>query len=167
MSPVVPLTSPPGSSMPPMSVPTLTEVVEWNAATMDETAPHAVLDLEIPELADVVGLDTAAAPAASALRSEAQQLQDWLQAASAVRQPAVAPASIDVDALTQRVLAQLMPHVEAMLEQRLTLVMAPVLERVAQALAQDARDELESALHDVVADAVAQELQRERFAHTP
>ncbi len=167
MSPFVALTSPLDPSMPPVSVPTLTEVVEWGAAGSGNPRHHAALDIDIPALADAAQLDTAASPNTAAGPTEAQLLQAWLQAASKPPPPAMPPESIDVAALTQRVLAQLMPQVEAMLEQRLRLAMAPVLERVASALAQDARDELESALHDVVADAVSQELQRGRAARTP
>ena len=49
-----------------------------------------------------------------------------------------------------------------MLEVRLREALAPVLARVADALVRDARKELTTALRDVVARAVAEELARRR-----
>lgn len=143
------------SSLPPMRVPTLTEVVEWSSLTRVE-----------PEVAQVPD------PAHLPVLSETVLLQDWpgVDAASARAQPetAAAPeaeaARIDPAELTRRIVSDVQQQVDRMLEERLRVVLAPMLERLTQTLAQQARDELALALRDVVAEAVSHELARHRNA---
>lgn len=80
--------------------------------------------------------------------------------------PAVAPPAPTLrmaeDRIIQGVLAQLQRQVDLMLEYRLREVLTPLLARAADAVVRDARNELASALRDVVARAVADELVRLR-----
>ena len=66
------------------------------------------------------------------------------------------------DELVQRVLADLQRQVDLMLEYRLREVLAPLLARATDNLIREARGELTSALREMVARAVAQEMSRHR-----
>lgn len=105
-------------ALPPMRVPTLTEVVDW-------------------PLVHLVGIELPA------------------------REPPPAPP-IDEAALTQRLLADLQQQIDLMLDHQLRVAMQPLLNRLANTLALQARDELASALRDLVALAVSREMIRLR-----
>jgi hypothetical protein len=120
-------------SGPPQNVPTLTEVVIW---------PQA-----LPSGAASILL---APPGAAAESSEPFE-------------PAEPFASLPSDdELVQRVLADLQRQVDLMLEYRLREVLAPLLARATDSLIREARGELTSALREMVARAVAQEMSRHR-----
>lgn len=121
--------------VPPGRVPTLTEVVR-----IPEPAPAATAVPSPPE------------PAFA--RTEPAPLQPV-----ASPQPA---ASLDEDAVVQRVLADLQRQIDLMLEVKLREVLTPALTRATDALMREARTELASTLRDVVSRAVAQELSRHR-----
>ena len=133
-------------TLPPMRVPTLTEVVDWppmQLVVAEEPAPVA-----IDELADggvEVRID---------------------ESAELTIDPPPAPP-IDEAALTQRLLADLQTQVDAMLDQQLRVAMQPLLNRLADTLALQARDELASALRDMVALAVSREMIRLRATAPP
>lgn len=122
------------STLPPMRVPTLTEVVDW-----PPVQPFVIVELAPARLVEPVH-EPAPEPAPE-------------------RPPAL---PIDEAALTQRILAGLQQQVDAMLDHQLRLAMQPLLNRLADTLAQQARDELASALRDVVALAVSREMIRLR-----
>jgi phage gp29-like protein len=126
------------SALPPMRVPTLTEVVEWPPLVLADSPPPSAPDApELPVL------------------SEAVLPADWPDAET--------ESSPIVEAeLTQRILTDLQRQVDLALEDRLQAVVAPMLARLVQALLQEARDELALTLRDVVAEAVSQELMRHR-----
>lgn len=69
---------------------------------------------------------------------------------------------VSEEQLTQRVLLDLQKHVEQLLEQRLRETVEPALVRLADAMVNDTRDQLAAALHELVANAVAQELARHK-----
>jgi len=73
-----------------------------------------------------------------------------------------APPAIDEAAVAQRVLEDVQRQIDLMLEYRLREALGPLLARLSDALIREARDELASTLRDVVARAVAQEVQRHR-----
>ena len=66
------------------------------------------------------------------------------------------------DELTERILAEVQRQVDLMLEYRVREVLGPALSRLTDALVRETRGELASAVRDVVARAVAQELSRHR-----
>lgn len=75
--------------------------------------------------------------------------------------PATAPpAAIGADQLTQQVLNDIQRQMDVMLEVRLKETLAPVVARLTDALARDARAELTKVMKDVVSRAVANELRR-------
>lgn len=119
--------------VPPRQVPTLTEVVD----VARTATPAAIV---APELTIVEPTAPAAPPAIAAAR----------------------PISVDEEAMTQRVLADLQRQIDLMLEQRLREALGPALARMADTLIRDTRNELSSTLRDVVAKAVAQEITRLR-----
>jgi hypothetical protein len=123
-------------SGPPQNVPTLTEVVIW---------PQA-----LPSGAASILL---APPGAAAESSEPFEPAE----------PSEPFASLPSDdELVQRVLADLQRQVDLMLEYRLREVLAPLLARATDSLIREARGELTSALREMVARAVAQEMSRHR-----
>ena len=129
---------------PPGSIPTLTEVVSWPAAAPLATAivapaaPGPMPAAEIAAPAPVTLAPVAAVPAPK---------------------PAPAAQAIDEVQLQQRVLADIQKQVDLMLEVRLREALAPALGRATDALVRDARKELTSTLRDIVAKAVARELE--------
>jgi hypothetical protein len=134
-----------GGSLPPDRVPTLTEVVAWPAPAAAVAAPSAdPMADPVPEL--VVDPMASAPPA-----SETAPL-----AASGTG------TALSEEQLTQRVLTDLHRQMELMLDYRLREVLTPLLTRAADSIVREARGELASALRDVVARAVAQELARHR-----
>jgi hypothetical protein len=121
-----------GPSVPPDRVPTLTEVVAWP----EPAAPP------MP-----------ASPADAPARSPAE---------SGSGAAHVAPASLNEEQLTQRVLIDLQRQMDLMLDYRLREVLTPLLARAADGIVREARGELASTLRDVVERAVALELARHR-----
>ena len=111
------------TSLPPMRVPTLTEVVDWPLVHL------VVVDEPPPALpADVLPLS----------------------------------AAIDEAVLTQRILGNLRQQVDSVLDHQLRVAMQPLLDRLADTLAQQAREEVAQALRDMVALAVSREMMRLR-----
>ncbi|MBC7992383.1 MAG: hypothetical protein H7Z15_03965 [Rhizobacter sp.] len=134
------------TTQPPRSVPVLTEVV-----VMPKSAP--VPDSEYP----TTGFDSgfpATQPAALDEKPAA--------APFAALRPAPPPPSpvIDEAALTQRVLADLDKQLDLMFEHRLRETLAPVLARMTDALVREMRNQLALSLREMVARAVALELDR-------
>jgi hypothetical protein len=132
------------NAQPPRSVPVLTEVV-----VMPKAAP--VPDSEYPAIGSDSGFpptepgrldELAAAPPTTALR------------------PAPPQPIIDETALTQRVLADLDKQLDLMFEHRLRETLAPVLARTTDTLVREMRNQLALSLREMVARAVALELDR-------
>ncbi len=69
-------------------------------------------------------------------------------------------AAMDAHALTQHVLTELTPRVDALLEARLREALAPALARAADGLIRQARDELTLALRELVLEAVDRTLRQ-------
>jgi hypothetical protein len=131
------------TAQPPRSVPVLTEVV-----VMPKAPPQVAVDDYPPLVPDPAYADTAAAP-----------LGDWPAA------PAVAPAAppalvVDEAALVQHVLADLDKQLDLMFEHRLRETLAPVLARMTDTLVREMRNQLAVSLREMVARAVALELDR-------
>lgn len=129
-------------TLPPMRVPTLTEVVDWppvHLVAVEEPAP-----VDVDELVD-----------------EGVEVSIDESAELTIDPPKNAPP-IDEAVLTQRILADLQQQVDAMLAHQLGVAMQPLLNRLADTLALQARDELASALRDMVALAVSREMIRLR-----
>lgn len=124
---------------PPRQVPTLTEVVDVNAPR--------------PSGAPV----TAPAPAAAPARLAAAPPAGLVRKAGAAG-PEV--KTLSAEQLTQRVLAELQPQIDQLLEQRLREALAPALERLAGTLAAELRAELATAVRDLATQAAAHELAR-------
>jgi hypothetical protein len=125
---------------PPRQVPTLTEVVDVNAQQGEE-AP------EQPQDAPVASTPVAARPPLVPRRPLASTLVQ---------------AMVSEEQLTQRVLLDLQKHVEQVLEQRVRETVEPALVRLADAMVNDTRDQLAAVLHELIANAVAQELARHK-----
>ncbi len=64
--------------------------------------------------------------------------------------------------ITQHVLADVQRQVELMLEYRMREALAPILARATDMLIRDTRKQLANTLHEMVAQAVAQEMSRHR-----
>lgn len=118
--------------LPPVRVPTLTEVVSLPEAPASVAAPTAFARTEPAPLPPLE--------------------PDGAQSA---REP-------NEEELVQRVLSDLQRQIDLMLEIKLREVLAPALTRATDALMREARTELASTLRDVVSRAVAQEIARHR-----
>jgi hypothetical protein len=124
-------------------VPTLTEVLEFDAPPAGaeaETASEAAFEAPVQAPPDA----SWGAPMADA--------------APAIEAPG--PPPVDTQALVAEVLADLQPRLDMRFEARLREALAPALARVAEGLIREARDELGSALQELVDDAVKRALQR-------
>lgn len=121
-----------GGALPPDRVPTLTEVVAWPQAP-------APAEARLPR------------PAVEGRPVEADMLTSSMP-----------PLRAAEDQMIQQVLVEMQRQVELMLDYRLREVLTPLLARAADGIVREARVELASTLHDVVARAVAQELKRHR-----
>lgn len=142
----------PVERLPPPAdrLPTLTEVV----LVGDEL-------VRVPPLAPgAPAWVTAGPPADDALVTPAQVLDQGLSAESLLASALPGGPGLDAHALTQRVLAELGPRVDTLLEARLREALAPALARAADGLIRQARDELTLALRDLVADAVDRTLRQ-------
>ncbi len=129
------------NTQPPRSVPVLTEVV-----VMPKTGP--MLDSEYPAMGAESDF-----PATEPARLDEKP-------AVAVAKARPAPPVIDEAALTQRVLADLDKQLDLMFEHRLRETLAPVLARMTDALVREMRNQLALSLREMVARAVALELDR-------
>ena len=118
--------------LPPDRVPTLTEVVAWPQAPARREA-------QLP------------LPAVEPVPAEADML--------ATSMP---PLRVTDERMIQGVLVEVQRQVELMLDYRLREALTPLLNRAADNIVREARNELASTLHDVVARAVALELARHR-----
>ena len=127
-------------SLPPVSVPTLTEVVEWAPAV-----PPPPLDV-VPTLDDEVPV-----------LCDAAWLVERTTAASTPTQPQPL-TPVDEAQLTQRILEQIEQQLDTLLSERLSPLMLGVLDRAVEELAAHARNELASTLPGIVSQAVSQEL---------
>ena len=132
------------NTQPPRSVPVLTEVV-----VMPKAAP--VPDSEYPAIVSDSGFP-ATQPAALDEKPAA--------APFAAARPVPPQPVIDEAALTQRVLADLDKQLDLMFEHRLRETLAPVLARMTDALVREMRNQLALSLREMVARAVALELDR-------
>ncbi len=121
---------------PPLRVPTLTEVVEFEP-------PAALVRFE------PVGTSTAALSTA---------VPDPVAPAQRDAPPSIVLPSAET--LQARVLAQVQRQLDASAESRLREAIAPVLARAADGLIRELEAELAATLQDLVARAVAQELAR-------
>lgn len=131
-------------SLPPVGVPTLTEVVEW--------APAAA-----QPLSDVVpALHDGTPVLCDAPRPEEHAAIKQLQP--------VAEVPLDEAQLTQRIVEQISQQLDAMFSERLSPLMLAVLGRTVEELAAHARSELALSLHGIVSQAVSQELAERRDA---
>ncbi len=127
-------------TLPPVNVPTLTEVVEWSPwdhpreSPQTESAGEPLLDLSD-----------------SALLMECPPQEDFV--------PAVISAAdvIDESELTERILARVQQHVDLMLEQRLPPLMVSTMDRAVEELVAHTRRELALTLREIVATAVLDE----------
>jgi hypothetical protein len=125
-------------SLPPVSVPTLTEVVEWAPAV-----PPPPLDV-VPTLHDEVPVLCDAA---------------WLveRTTPTPTQPQ-AFSPVDEAQLTQRIVEQIEQQLDTLFSERLSPLMLAVLDRAVEELAAHARNQLASTLPGIVSQAVSQEL---------
>lgn len=134
-------------SLPPVSVPTLTEVVEWAPAV------QSALHDDVPSLHDELPASSDMAwPAESATLADA---------------PSASIMPIDEAQLTQRILEQIEQQLDIMFSERLSPLMVAVLDRAADELAAHARNELASTLQGIVRQAVSQELAQRRDPAAP
>jgi len=114
-------------------------------------------------------------PQRGALPTLTEVIEIKAEASSAVeRRASLPPESLPLEgsastivavsgpALTTQVLEALRPRVDALLEARLREVLAPQLSRLAEEAVQCVRGELATALHALVAQAVAEVLARRR-----
>ncbi len=106
----------------------------------------------VPTLTEVVEWKSPSAPAPGPATPGGQ--------AAPAAEAAAAPMTDE--ALVQDVLAGVQRQLDLMLEYRLREALAPLLARATDQLAREARNELASALRDMVERAVTQELARHR-----
>lgn len=123
-------------SRPQGNVPTLTEVVAW---------PDSITE-RMPLMPEAENAPTDPVEVVAQAEAEASP----------------GDREIEHELLVQRVLAEVQRQVDLMLEYRLREALTPLLVRLADSAVREARNELASALHDVVARAVAKELARHR-----
>jgi len=124
-------------------------------------APVSRGPAHVPTLTEVVQLEVPASPAAPQPASPAEvpgPEPDWSQT---VVLPPGAPLP-DEAQLTQNILADLQRQIDLMLEYRLREAIGPALARASDALIREVRSDLASAMRELVARAVAQELARHR-----
>ncbi|MFM2448174.1 MAG: hypothetical protein RIS44_624 [Pseudomonadota bacterium] len=121
------------ANVPPSRVPTLTEVVEVHGALTEEVMPA-----ESP-----AGVGALAALTATPTTTASSP-----------------PQSVNPDLLTQQVMTDIQRQIDAMLEVRLKEALAPIVTRLTDALARDARSELTKVMKDVVSRCVAEEVRR-------
>jgi hypothetical protein len=153
-----------------MRVPTLTEVVDWpQLVVVEEPAPaqpdaraEGVLEVCIEEAAEL----TTAEPDVELPNEPTPSLADVPVSDAPLHEPPPTPA-IDEAALAQRIFADMQHQIDSMLDQQLRVAMQPLLNRLADTLALQAREQLALALRDMVALAVSREMIRLRAAAPP
>jgi hypothetical protein len=118
---------------------------------MSTGGPRAAPPQRVPTLTEVVQL---------APPKPVQTLSQAAPAPEVVARPG-AP-TFDEAAVAQRVMEEVQRQVDLMLEYRLREALGPLLARLSDTLIREARDELASTLREIVARAVAQEVQRHR-----
>ncbi|MEI7465359.1 MAG: hypothetical protein WCJ87_08440 [Burkholderiales bacterium] len=154
-------------TLPPMRVPTLTEVVDWPLAqvVVGEASSPAQTDGHAEDAVVVCVDETSEPTMTEAVIEQPKELTPALSDVptndAPVHEPTL-PPPLDEAALTQRILADLQHHVDSMLDHQLRVAMQPLLNRLADTLARQTRDELASALRDMVALAVSREMIRLR-----
>lgn len=128
----------------------------------------------VPTLTEVVDFPPPAAPSADqpASTAEVSAAKDGITAPALVGDlagpenvvpihfPLATPSLPSQDELTAQVLADVQRQIDVMLEYRMREVLAPVVNRLTDALARDARAELALVLKEVVTRAVTEELSR-------
>ena len=131
-------------AQPPRSVPVLTEVVVLPKAApeVDEALPPATAP------------DPAYASTAPAPLDENPPARRMAEATAPVA------ALVDEALVTKRVLADLDRQIDLMFEQRLRESLTPALTRMTDTLLREMRNQLASSLRELVAKAVAAELDR-------
>lgn len=154
-----------------MRVPTLTEVVDWPPVRLvvDEPSPaqpdaHAEGALEV--CIEEAAVLTTVQPDGELPNEPTPSLADAPVSDAPVHEPSPTPP-IDEAALVQRICTDLQHQIDSMLDQQLRVAMQPLLNRLADTLALQAREELASALRDMVALAVSREMIRLRAAAPP
>lgn len=155
-----------------MRVPTLTEVVDWppvQLVAVEEPAPaqpdphvEGAVEVCIAEAAEL----TTAEPDVELTNEPTTSLGDVRSSGATSHERPPTPR-IDETALAQRICTDLQHQIDAMLDQQLRVAMQPLLSRLADTLALQAREELASALRDMVALAVSREMIRLRAAAPP
>lgn len=139
-------------------VPTLTEVVEFAVVPDDLPVLHDAVTSASGPLVLGKAWDAAPAEPVADLPTQpesAQSLQSQVCVPPAAPQP-------DPQALTDAVLDLLAPRIDDLFEHRLREAMAPALARAAEGLIRDLREDLAVTLQELVAEAVAQALHRQR-----
>lgn len=127
------------TAQPPRSVPVLTEVVVLPTSAPEVDEPFSPVAAPDPAYA-------AAAPTPLEARPPAPRATD-------------VPA-FDEALVTKRVLVDLDRQLDLMFEQRLRETLSPVLARMTDTLVREMRNQLASSLRELVAKAVAAELDR-------
>ncbi len=108
----------------------------------------------VPTLTEVVRDVPAAAPA-----PQEAPLRVESDLASA---PLLASALVQEARIAEQVLVRLQPQIDVLFEHRMRDALAPALNRLTTALADDARKQLATVLREIVARAVAEEVARHR-----
>ncbi len=148
--------------MTALRVPTLTEVVS--------RAEPAELDVSLDDPMTGQAAAGAADFAANAGAAAEAQAEATFVENPSYGTPLATPATGAVPAvlqrseaeITQHVLADVQRQVELMLEYRMREALAPILARATDMLIRDTRKQLANTLHEMVAQAVAQEMSRHR-----
>lgn len=161
----------------PAHVPTLTEVIEFDAPLVPGAAPPEASAAEAgqggdggdaPPKGDLdpgEGLPAAPLPATSALPAmqPTQPAPGSVPGGAPLFVPAPAMSgALDEAQIAQRLLADVQRQIDGMLEYRLREALAPILARASEALVRELRQELSRTMRDVVSRAVAQEAARQR-----
>ena len=149
---VIDVNAAPVERQPPPAdrLPTLTEVVSLGNQAV--RGPLGVVDMPPPDAPDSGVAPQVEAPGVTVLDA-------GLSAASLLASALPGSAfETDAQAITQRVLAELGPRIDAILEARLREALAPALAQAADGLIRHARDELTRVMRDVVQEAVARSL---------
>ena len=126
---------------------------------MTAGAPKAA---RVPTLTEVI--EVTGAPASPAALDSQPEEAPWERTTrfAPAETAAVPTPAIDEERLAERILADVQRQVGVMLEHRIRETLAPALARLTDAVVQEARIELASALRDMVSRAVAQEMARQR-----
>ncbi len=141
-------------------VPTLTEVVELLGLDPGDAAPAS---REAEPGAEAHEPAPAEVAVAAELPLDAPAAADPLpEPVASEPAPVQAPAApMDADALVARVLVELSPRIDLMLEARLREALAPALARAADLLIRETRGPLDETLRQLVHEAVTRALQRQ------